>query len=245
MLVLGIDTTAGVASVALLDNEKILCECSVNSGNTHSRTLLPMIESALKNTDKAVSDIELFVLAAGPGSFTGVRIGAATVKGLAFAENKACVGVSVLSAMAKGFEDFSGIVCPVINARRGQVYCAVFRCNGKDKPERLTEDMTLMAEELCKRLAEYSGEDIYFVGDGTEVTEPYHEGLSVKKAPSLMSCQTAVGVAREGREIYLNADETQRKTFDHFELSPIYLKKPQAEREREERLEAELKNKEQ
>lgn len=239
MLVLGIDTTAGIASVALLENEKLLCEYSVNSGNTHSRTLLPMIESVLKNTDKKVSDIDLYVLAAGPGSFTGVRIGAAAIKGLAFADNTACVGVSVLSSMARGLESLKGIVCPVINARRGQVYCAVFRCSGTGKPERLTDDTTLMAEELCELLSQYGGEDVYFAGDGTEVVMPFCTDLNVKTIPAVMNCQTAVGVAAEGREIYLEASEEEKKAFNHFELCPIYLKKPQAEREREERLAAE------
>lgn len=239
MLVLGIDTTAGIASVALLENEKLLCEYSVNSGNTHSRTLLPMIESVLKNTDRKVSDIDLYVLAAGPGSFTGVRIGAAAVKGLAFVDNKACVGVSVLSSMARGLESLNGIICPVINARRGQVYCAVFRCNGMDKPERLLEDTTLMADELCELLGQYSSENIYFIGDGTEVVMPYCEKLNVRKIPTVMNCQTAASVAVEGRDIYLEASEDGKKAFNHYELSPIYLKKPQAEREREERLAAE------
>ncbi len=240
MLVLGIDTTAGTASVALLENDKLLCEYSVNSGNTHSRTLLPMIESVLKNTDKKVSDIDLYVLAAGPGSFTGVRIGAAAVKGLAFTEDKACVGVSVLSSMARGLESFCGIACPVINARRGQVYCAAFRCNGKDRPERLLEDTTMMAEELCELLSRYGGEDIYFIGDGAEVVMPFCEKLSVKGLPAVIGCQTAASVAAEGRDVYLEASDEEKKAFNNFELSPIYLKKPQAEREREERLAAEM-----
>lgn len=239
MLVLGVDTTAGIAAVALRENEKILCEYSVNSGNTHSRTLLPMIESVLKSAEKKVGDIDLFALAAGPGSFTGVRIGAAAVKGLAFADGISCIGVSVLAAMAEGFRYFQGIVCPVINARRGQVYCALFRCDGESVPQRLTKDDTLMADELSRLLKEQGAQDIYLTGDGVQVVIPFCEGISVKKTPQLLSVQTAVSVAELGERLFLEADETEREKMTHFELSPIYLKKPQAEREREERLAAE------
>ncbi len=241
MFVLGVDTTAGIAAVSLIKDETVICEYSVNSGNTHSRTLLPMIESVLKSAEKKVSDIDLFALAAGPGSFTGVRIGAAAVKGLAFADNIPCIGVSVLEAVAESFSALKGIVCPVINARRGQVYCAVFSCDGKGTPERLTPDDTLMAEDLSKLLSQFDGEDIYFAGDGTDIVLPYCEGLSVLRTPAVMNCQSAVGVAMLGKRIYLTAPEEEKAKYDHFNLSPIYLKKPQAEREREERLAAEQK----
>ncbi|MBE6562877.1 MAG: tRNA (adenosine(37)-N6)-threonylcarbamoyltransferase complex dimerization subunit type 1 TsaB [Ruminococcaceae bacterium] len=239
MLVLGVDTTAGIAAVSLIKDEKIVCEYSVNSGNTHSRTLLPMIESVLKSAEKKISDIDLFALAAGPGSFTGVRIGAATVKGLAFADNIPCIGVSVLEAMAEGLRDLKGIICPVINARRGQVYCAVFNADGENIPERLTSDDTLMADELANLLSQFDGENIYFAGDGTEVVMPCCDGLSVCSVPAVMNSQSAAGVAFLGLRKYLFAADEERERFNHFNLSPIYLKKPQAEREREERLAAE------
>ena len=241
MLVLGVDTTAGIAAVSLIKDEKIVCEYSVNSGNTHSRTLLPMIESVLKSAEKKISDIDLFALAAGPGSFTGVRIGAATVKGLAYADNIPCIGVSVLEAMAEGLRDFKGIICPVINARRSQVYCALFHADGESIPERLTADDTLMADELAKVLSQFDGENIYFAGDGAEVVMPFCEDLSVCNVPAVINSQSAAGVAFLGQRLYLAAEDKNR--FTHFELSPIYLKKPQAEREREERLAAEAENK--
>ena len=131
MLILAIDSTATVGSVALLRDSTILCEYTVNAGNTHSITLLPMIEHMLKVADIKLSDIDLFAASVGPGSFTGVRIGTATIKGLAHPLSKPCVGVSTLEALAYNLKGLGGIICPCMNARRSQVYTALF----EDSPE--------------------------------------------------------------------------------------------------------------
>ena len=158
MKVLGIDTTAGVAAVAITEKGRILSNFTLDSGNTHSTTLLPMIESSLAALNLAPSDIDLYSVSAGPGSFTGVRIGVATVKGLAYANGTPCVGVSSLAAMAENLKEFSGIVCPVINARSLRVYTALFRCDGKAAPRRLSDDDTLAVTDLADVLASYRGE---------------------------------------------------------------------------------------
>ena len=238
MKILAVDSSAGVAAVALTENGKVLADYTLNSGNTHSTTLLPMIESILSVLSLKASDIDLFVLSAGPGSFTGLRIGAATIKGLAFANNTPCVGVSSLEAMAENFRDTEALVCPVINARRGQVYCALFRCkNGKS--ERLLDDDTLQADELADILLEYDDERLFFTGDASDIMCSLYTGANKKSSPVPMSLQNAVGAAFLGERKYLDASPEQRAEMTAESLAPLYLKKPQAEREREEKEKAE------
>ena len=131
MKILALDSSATVATVAVCDDGALLAEYTLNNGNTHSETLLPMVECVLGKLSMTVNDIDIFAASSGPGSFTGVRIGAATLKGLAFAQGKTCVGVSTLEALATNLSLYEGIVCPVMNARRSQVYTALFRSNGK------------------------------------------------------------------------------------------------------------------
>ena len=142
MKIFACDSTAKTASVALCENNILLAEFTQNGGNTHSETLLPMVESALKTLGLRADDIDLFACSAGPGSFTGVRIGAATIKGLAFAKGKPCVGVSTLEALAYNLVGYEGLICPVMNARRSQVYTALFRSNG-EVLERLMDDSAI------------------------------------------------------------------------------------------------------
>ena len=150
MKILAIDSTAIVASVAICDDEKLAALYTVNNGNTHSETLLPMVESALAQSKLTVDDIGLFAVSAGPGSFTGVRIGAATIKGLAFGRDIPCVGVSTLEALAYNLKGSSGIICPVMNARRNQVYNALFRFEG-EKLVRLCPDRAIAVKDLGRR----------------------------------------------------------------------------------------------
>lgn len=238
MKVLGIDTTAGVASVAITEGGKALSSFTLDSGNTHSVTLLPMIETSLKVLGLTTSDISLYAVSAGPGSFTGVRIGAATVKGLAFADDTPCVGVSSLEAMAENLRGLSGIICPVINARGGRVYTALFKPDGAKVPKRLTDDDTLPLEELCSLLSEFKDEDIYFVGDAYEIAKEKIQLDAVKETPLAIRAQNAVGVALLGERKFREATGEERERMTAENLSVIYLRQPQAEREREERLAA-------
>ena len=157
MKILALDSTALVASVALCEDEKLLGEMTVNNGNTHSQTLLPMVEFLLKQFDMTPNDVDLFAATIGPGSFTGVRIGAATLKGLAFGTNKPCIGVSTPEALAYNLRDFEGLICPVMNARRKQVYTALFRASG-GVLERLMDDSAIAIAELDERLRAYGQE---------------------------------------------------------------------------------------
>ncbi len=244
MKVLGTDTTAGIASVAITDNGKLLSLFTLDSGNTHSATLLPMIEASLSALRMTPRDIDLYAVSAGPGSFTGVRIGAATVKGLAFPTDTPCIGVSSLAAMAEGLRALTGIICPVINARSGRVYAALFRADGKASPRRLTEDDALPIEELKKPLGKYENEDVYLVGDAYGIVTNGIDSPNIKPLPEQIRQQSAAGVAALGERLFREATGEEREKMTAEALSVIYLRKPQAEREREERLAASGEKKE-
>lgn len=241
MKVLAIDSTAGVAAVALTDGDKILADYRINSGNTHSTTLLPMIESVLSSLSVKVSDIGLFALSAGPGSFTGVRIGAATVKGLAFPYNTPCVAVSALEAAAENFRNTSCILCPVINARQKRVYYALFRCGG-GKCERICDDDVIDISLLAEKLGGYKDEKIIFTCDAQDMMlEAFKDGLT-ERSCEVMESISAVGVSFLASRIYSEASEEEREKMTAEALMPIYLRKPQAEREREEKLKKQNSN---
>lgn len=229
MLILAMDSTAMAASVALLDNGAPLAAFHLNNGNTHSETLLPMAESVLRCTGKTVNDIDLFAVSAGPGSFTGVRIGVATVKGLAFGKGKPCVGVSTLEALAENLVPTGGLLCPVMNARRGQVYNALFRVeNGA--LTRLCPDRALSVEELEAELLTYS-EPVTLCGDGAEPVKNSFTKCDVALPPLTLIEQNAVSVALCAARM-----AKEGKTCTDKELKPVYLRMPQAERERLQKL---------
>lgn len=234
MIILAIDSTAKTSTVALTDNEKLIGLSVLNTNNTHSTTLLPAIESLLSGAGLTVDGIELLVCSAGPGSFTGVRIGAATVKGLAFAGNKKCIGVSSLQALAMNVSRGSGIVCAVMDARRNQLYNALFEINGS-KLKRLTPDRVITKDELYAELSEYKGK-IYIVGDGYAIAKEALSSLDCPETAETEKYQNAYSVARLGLESYNALSESEREGLTAAALSPVYLRASQAEREREERL---------
>lgn len=227
MLILALESSAKAASVALMQDAELLAQYSQCSGLTHSRTLLPMVEDMLKNTDKKLADVDFIAVAHGPGSFTGIRIGVSTVKGLAWASDKKCVGVSTLAAMAWHGAAAGGLVCPVMDARRSQVYNALFEI--KDgAPERLCRDRAIALSELAAELKGYDRE-VLLVGDGARLSFDYltAEGISCRIAPQNLVYQSAWGVGMEAMRI-------EPGTAD--DLLPVYLRLSQAERERQERL---------
>ena len=148
MLILAFESSAKPASVALMRDGQLLSQYFQCSALTHSRTLLPMAEDMLKNAELSIKDVDLFAVAHGPGSFTGIRIGVSTVKGLAWASEKPCIGVSTLEAMAWNGTAVGGYICPVMDARRSQVYNALFEIKDS-KPRRLTDDRPIALGELA------------------------------------------------------------------------------------------------
>ncbi len=227
MLILAFESSAKPASVALMRDGQLLSQYFQCSALTHSRTLLPMAEDMLKNAELSIEDVDMFAVAHGPGSFTGIRIGVSTVKGLAWASNKPCTGVSTLEAMAWNGAAAGGYVCPVMDARRSQVYNAIFEI--KDgKPCRLTKDRPIALNELAEEVKKL-GAPVLLVGDGIEITKAYFDANSVPcvAAAENIRWQSAWGVAMAAKD---------RMPQSADELLPVYLRLSQAERERQERL---------
>ncbi|MBO6014811.1 MAG: tRNA (adenosine(37)-N6)-threonylcarbamoyltransferase complex dimerization subunit type 1 TsaB [Oscillospiraceae bacterium] len=227
MLMLAFESSAKPASVALFQDDALLGISTQITALTHSRTLLPMAEDLLKNAELSMSDIDVFAVAHGPGSFTGIRIGISTVKGLAWASGKPCVGVSTLEAMAWNGSSREGLLCPVMDARRDQVYNALF-VNRDGRPERLTEDRPISLADLAEELR-MLGRPAFLIGDGAALTASFFAAHAVpfSVAPENLLWQTAwgVGKAAQGKSLQ-----------DASSLLPVYLRLSQAERERQERL---------
>lgn len=224
MKILAMDSSATVATVALCEDDRLLAEYTVNNGNTHSETLLPMVESVLSSLSLTPKDIDLFAVSSGPGSFTGVRIGAATLKGLAFASEKPCVGVSTLHALALNLLPFKGLICPVMNARRSQVYTALFRSDGV-RLERLLPDSAMAIAELDGLLCEY-GEEVMLTGDGYGITVEALTKTSCLPVTDRLRHQSAYSVALAALEEYRRGNAVTDAS-----LKVTYLRPSQAERE--------------
>lgn len=227
MLILSFETSAKAASVALLENGKLLGESYQNTGLTHSQTLMVMAQQLLEDCGKTVSDLQAVAVAEGPGSFTGVRIGVAAAKGLAWGAELPCYGVSTLEAMALSLGAWQGYVCPVMDARRSQVYNALFSVNC-GKLERLREDRAIALEDLSRELSELAG-PIFLVGDGSSLT---YKTLSdtlpnLVLPPEHRMHQRASGVALAAQQKIAAG-----LPGNGAALSPNYLRLSQAERER-------------
>ena len=229
MLILAFESSAKSASVALVQDGELLSQYSQCSALTHSRTLLPMAEDMLKNAELSLDKVDLFAVAHGPGSFTGIRIGVSTVKGLSWAADKPCVGVSTLEAMAWHGLLSGGYVCPVMDARRQQVYNALFKIED-GKPQRITDDRPIALTQLAHEILAL-GAPVLLVGDGAALTEKFFRENSVpcRIAPENLRWQSAWGVAMAASDKQPGTSET---------LLPVYLRLSQAERERQERLSA-------
>ena len=231
MKILAFDSTASVASVAVCEDEKLLALFNIDNGLTQSELLLPMAEDALKALKLSFSDIELFCCSTGPGSFTGVRIGASLVKGLAFGRDIPCLGISTLEALAQNLFPLKGYILPCMDARRAQVYNAVFYSDGVTL-KRITEDRAISLLELCSEARTLEG-DVYLCGDGYSVTKAAFEKADVafKETPSILITQNAYSVAKAAYRRFLSGERQS-----DLELCATYLRMPQAERERLERL---------
>lgn len=227
MKILAIDTSATAASVCLAQEDKIIGECFVNTALTHSQTLLPMAEQLCRDTGTDMSEVEAIAVNAGPGSFTGVRIGVAAAKGLAFAKSLPCVAVSTLESMAYNFLGADCVVCAVMDARCAQVYNALFRVSG-DSVTRLCDDRALAVTDLQREL-EKMGERVILVGDGAAICAKALENspFSAILAPINHRIQTAASVACAAFA-RLSAGE---QPLTPGELMPAYLRLPQAQRE--------------
>ncbi len=233
MKILAVECSENPASCAVVEDGKLFCESFVGVGLTHSRTLMPMVDSMLKNAEIKLSDIDRFAVTVGPGSFTGLRIGIAAVKGMAMGTAKQAVGISTLRATAFGAGMLKGIICPVMDARCNQVYNALFYSDG-ERLERLCEDRALMCDELFDELKElksgrFADAEIWLTGNGAPICMgKFGEAVGAKIAPSHIRSQLAHYVA-------LLAENEPAVTPN--ELLPSYLRLPQAERELKQKIE--------
>lgn len=238
MLILALDSSAGSATAAICKDGRTIAEMTLDNGNKHSETLLPMSDALFRMIGVGAADVNLFAVTVGPGSFTGVRIGVSLVKGLAFGRNKPCVGVSSLEALAYGALGIDCIACPLIDARHDSFYGALFKV--KDGiVERLCPDMLVSLPELQEMLRDL-GDDlpVMLLGDGArdaheylKKTDDFSGIIDIFVAPSELCRTLGSSVAAAAVVHYQNGEYCTDSS-----LVPIYLRPSQAERERLERL---------
>ncbi len=221
MKLLAIDTSGPVCGAAVMKDGAIVYEASAINRMTHSVNLLPMIDAACQSAGLTIADLERIAVVSGPGSFTGVRIGVSTVKGLAHANNTPCVAVDALEAMAAGAGEFNGVICPIQDARAGQVYGAAFT-QGEPRPERLMADTPLKLEEYVEVIQSF-GDRFLFLGDGMPVHRSRLEAL-LGDAAVFAKPQNAF--LRPASVAYLAS--LAEETVDYLTLEPLYLRAPNA-----------------
>ena len=227
MNILMLDTSGPACGVALMREGKLVYESQLTHSRTHSQRLMPMLDAALDMAELRAQDIDLFGAVVGPGSFTGVRIGVTTVKALSHAAGKPCIGVDALEALAANVVGFDGLVCPILDARAQQVYGAAFRAGFP--PERVFEDE---AEKLTAFLdkIEATGERALFLGDGME---PMRAAIAERMGDKASFAPAQHAGLRAGSACALAAHYAQTdRAADYLSLMPLYLRAPQAERER-------------
>lgn len=231
MKVLALDTSSMVASVAVMDDEKLIGEYIINHERTHSQKLMPMIDELLRSCGLTMEAIDLVAVAEGPGSFTGLRIGVATAKGLAHAMDIPVVGVSTLDALAFNLPFCQGLICPLLDARRNQVYTALYQWNGGDL-HRIEAPMAVALEEFIEKLLERP-EKVVFVGDGVE---KYRKILWDQLGERVVLPPSTVKMPRASSVAQLALQKAQAGEVESFyALVPDYLRKSEAERQYEEK----------
>ena len=228
MKILALETSAKAVSAAVAENGKILCSGYQDTGLTHSRTLMPIVEHILENTDLTMADVDVIAVAAGPGSFTGIRIGVSAAKGLAFAVNKPAVGVSTLAAMARNVAFMDGLVICAMDARRNQVYNALFEAKDGNLT-RLTEDRAIALADLAEELRN-DPRPKTVVGDGARLCFDFLQNAEIpcRLAPAHLIMQNAMSVALEAEALAAEGAWTNAQ-----DLQPVYLRPAQAERLRQ------------
>lgn len=234
MKILAIDTSGLTASVACLENDKILAEYTVNYKKTHSQTILPMLDEIARMIELDKSTVDAIAVAAGPGSFTGLRIGSATAKGLGLALKKPIIEVPTLAAMAYQLFGARGLICPIMDARRQQVYNGIYRFEG-DTLVTVADQRPIAAADLAREInsmdASLTKDGVIFLGDGLVPCGAFlkeHIAVPVSFAPPHACRQRAAAVAALGAVYY-----KEGKAVPAADHTPIYLRKSQAEQERE------------
>ncbi len=232
MKILGIDSSGLTASAAIVSGDMLAAEFTVNNKQTHSQTLLPMIDQVVKMSGIALEEIDGIAVAAGPGSFTGLRIGSSTAKGMALALDKPIISVPTLEGLAYRMAGFSGVICPLMDARRNQVYTGIYQIT-ENQLKCLLGQSAMDIKEIVEKVNDF-GQNVVFLGDGVSVYETViKENVLVpyQFAPLHLNRQSAAAVAALGA-LYM----AEGRTEDAREHKPVYLRQSQAEREREKRM---------
>ena len=239
MKILGIDSSGMVASVAIVQDDVVIAEYTMNHKRTHSETLLPMIDEIVKTSETKQEDIDAIAIASGPGSFTGLRIGAATAKGLGLALGKPIVPVKTCEGLAYNLWGASGVICPIIDARRNQVYTGIYKVSGG--VEVIMDQEPMDIHELINKLnVLLAGNDgmvkeadvsVTFLGDGVPIYQEtiWNEiGVPCRMAPASVNRQRGASIAAYGEILY-----KEKKYVSADDFAPEYLRKSQAERVKE------------
>ena len=239
MKILGIDSSGMVASVAIVQDDVIIAEYTMNHKKTHSETLLPMIDEIVKTSETKLEELDAIAIAAGPGSFTGLRIGAATAKGLAMAVDKPIIPIKTCEGLAYNMWGAEGLVCPIIDARRNQVDTGLYRVKGN--VEVILEQQPMDIHELIEYINNYSkqreaseggpAEGVTFLGDGVAIYQDViwkEIDIPCQMAPAIMNRQRGASIASYGELLY-----KEGATINADDFAPEYLRKSQAERVRE------------
>lgn len=231
MRILAIEGSSTVASVAICDDDVIIAEYTINYKKTHSQTLMPMIDAIMKMTEVSPESIDAIAVAQGPGSFTGLRIAAASAKGFAMAIGKPIIGVPTMDAMAVGHIDSTKLICPMLDARRTQVYTGLYEFENRE-PVRVLDTSVILVKELVEKLNAL-GREVVFLGDGIDNNKEYIENninVPYSYATAVNNIQRASYVALLAKKYY---DEGKYVSADMY--LPDYLKESQAERELKEK----------
>jgi tRNA threonylcarbamoyl adenosine modification protein YeaZ len=249
MIILAVDSSSKVATVALMKDEKLLGEINLNDKKEHSVILMNIIQDLLKHNNLSIDDIDGYVVSKGPGSFTGLRIGMATIKGLSFGSNKPYVSVSSLDALALSVSNFDGIICPIMDALRNSVYTSLYKGHSNsgnyiDEPkdsdlknelpislEKLLDYSALDIDELIE-LIKSKKEKVIFIGDGIDKYKDY----LIENCPNCYFPPNHLNLVRASSLGELGSILIKNGNFDDSNSTPFYLKKPQAEREYEQRM---------
>lgn len=227
MQILALDSSTNVASVAVVNSEKILAEFNLNTRKTHSARLMPIVSEVMDYADLTLEAIDGFVVSLGPGSFTGLRIGLATIKALAFFTEKPLLGVSTLDGLAANCRNTEGLICPVIQARKDEVYSAMYINGVDDRQERVSDYLAISPEELVSYLSGFNAKKITFLGDGT--------GMLPENLKELLNsdCHIASELQRMPRAAavgFLGLERLEQGFSDDISsLTPLYIKASAAE----------------
>lgn len=225
MIILSIDSSTPVAGVAISDDKQLLGEVFIHTKNTHSEKLMPIIAQLLADVHMSIQQVEAVAVTCGPGSFTGLRIGMATAKGLVQGGNKKLIAIPTLDCLAQNLSHYSGIICPIMNAQKKQVYTAIYR-SGNTGLERLSDYQAIEAEKLAEQLLALD-DTVWFVGDGVAA---FADVFAEKLGQNCCFADGNVVLPRAGSLAMLAAERAEKNDFDDlYQTEVIYIRKSEAE----------------